>query len=197
MKKQEDNFQGDTLWALIQKSPRPSIFVDYPRKDPGIDNPTAMGKIMLRLLSQHEQTMVAGFAHKFAQEALKTDSGAAYDDVYRNAVSIEILQRACLSAERFKKDGEYRPFFPPTKMWRKELTKDETDYLIGAYLALAATKGAVVYNISPEDVDFWAMRLTLDAVGTLATLSHEAVTALLIAMANKLLAPIALPTEDE
>lgn len=193
----QDNFQGDGLWKVISKSPRPQTLIDYPRKDPGADTNQPMGKILLRLLSQQEQVIAAGYAHRFAEEALLTDIGAAYEDVYRIAVSLEILQRACMSAERFKKDGEFRPFFPPVKILRTTVTKDETDYLVGAYLALSATKGAVVCTIDPEDVDYWAMRLSLDAVGTLASLSQEAMTALLIAMATKLTAPPAPLTEDE
>lgn len=183
-KPKEEEFQGDQLWRLLAKTSRPTCTINYPRKDPG--DFSHMGKIVLRLLSQAEQTVCAIAAHRHAVEAIKQDQGAAYEDVYRIAATLEVLQRACLSAEKYKDDNREVLFFPPTQAWRKNVTADETEYLIGAYLGLQASKGAIRETVNEDDLFFWVHSLNTEGLTSLAPLSNDGVMSLIMAMAKRI-----------
>jgi hypothetical protein len=181
---QSESHKGDGVWQIICQTSRPFCFVSYPRKDP-VDG-SRLGEIMIRLLSQHEQNFCAYHAHEFARNYIKTEEGAAYDDVYRNAASLEVIQRACLSAERFRESGEFRPFFPPVSVLRDKITNDELQYLVGAYLALQSEKGAIRSEVTDDEVDMWSVLLTTEGATCIAGLDHDGVVSLLMAMSRRI-----------
>jgi len=180
----KEEFAGDQLWRLLQTTSRPTCKVNYPRKDPG--DRSSMGKIIMRLLSQAEQTACAVAAHDYALKAIKQDNCAAYEDVYRMSAQLEILHRACFSAEILKEEEQMHPFFPPVPILRKTLTEDETQYLIGAYLGLQTDKGAIRETVSEDDLFFWCHSLNTEGAASLAPLSHDGIMALILAMAKRI-----------
>jgi hypothetical protein len=181
---QSESHKGDGVWQIICQTSRPFCFVSYPRKDP-VDG-SRLGEILIRLLSQREQDFCAYYAHEFARNHMKAEEGAGYEDVYRNAASLEVIQRACLSAERFREKGEYRPFFPPVAVLRDKITNDELQYLVGAYLALQSEKGAIRSEVTDEEVDMWSVLLTTEGATCIAGLNHDGVASLLVAMARRI-----------
>jgi hypothetical protein len=179
-----EEFQGDSVWRMVENTPRPSIVVEYPRKDP-IKGFT-FGKIRMQLLSQEEQTHAITLAEKHAKEDAKLSSGPSYEDLYKSHLSLEIVQRASFSEEKYQDTGKLSIMFPPVKLMKMRMTDDELSYLITAYLNLQATKGAIRHVFNEGELEILPFMLLQNPEEILAGMSHDAMVNLLIAFAKKI-----------
>src|SRR4051812_9190417 len=110
----------DVLWAQITATPRPTRLVEFPRKLPGSDDP--LGYVAMRVLTQAEQSAALSAAEEYTRQRLKTvpkknEESLGYENIYRNASSVELLYRSCR-----RKDDYEHPAFPSPKMMREHLT---------------------------------------------------------------------------
>lgn len=179
----EEPFKADETFTLAVEVSRPFCVVDYPRKEPIKGMP--FGKILIQLLPLTDQIIAILDAHRQSLELLKTSEGEAYSDLYQLLLSLEILQRACFSADIHRDEGKLRPMFPPVKLLRGKLTDDEQSYLMKAYLTLQSTKGAVREFMDDEDLNFWVFQLQQDPIQSIAGLTHGGITSLLVALAKR------------
>ena len=187
----EEEFQGDSLWKMIENTPRPFVVIDYPRKDP--IKAFNFGQIRMQLLSVEEQEYAAIRAHQHAVMDLKNkktgeevEEGAAYEDLYRQHLSLEIVQGASFSEEKFRDTGKLVIMFPPVKLMRMRMTDDELSYLMLAYLDLQRSKGAVRDITPDEDVETYAFMLVNQPEQVLTGLGYDGMVGLLMAFAKNI-----------
>jgi len=180
----------DVVFLLLQQLPRPITRVDFPRKDPVTGEP--IGKIAMQVLSQQEQILAAISAETFTRNRLKIKPGDSvagsigYEDIYRNAVSAEVIQRACISANAYD-NGDIRQFFLTSKTVYDMLTTAEIGKLLSLYLAFQADCVSRIDKIDAAELDFWVDALQQEGVTALETLSPEAKNELLVMMAGRVL----------
>lgn len=187
MSEEQEQFQGDSTWLLLQSTPRASCVIDYPRKEPIKGIP--IGKIRVQLLAQDQQHLAQIFAAQFTNEAmgkLEIRDGSAWDEMYQSFLNLEIVQRSCFSEEIYQEKGQFKLFFPPVKLMKMIMTDDELSYLVKAYLTLQQTKGAIRDLIKGEDLRFWSFMIQSQPEQALSSLTHSGMSDLLIAMSEKL-----------
>lgn len=150
----------DEVWLHAKALPRPFVTCDLPRTDPGTGNP--VGTLRLQLLSQGEQLECAiaaeNYVKKHLPQALPGSEGRK--DLYEEALTIEMLWRACRRA----KTPEY-PFFSTPRDVR-DLSAEETGVLAELYKTARYRLGPVTESLSEEE--FYAIVDQLAAEGPTA-----------------------------
>lgn len=178
-----DDIAPSELWAALMQLPRPSKDVDFPGKDPG-GNP--IGKLKMVVLTQAEHMVCIAAADKVAKElikeAKKDEPTLAFDNLFHNAASVEVLARAC----RDFNDVE-RPAFPSPKQIRTKFTADQIGQLTRQYLQTQAELGPIVAWMTREEEDAWVAKLAEGgSVFPISFLSVEAQDRLLLSLACRL-----------
>lgn len=193
------DYTPDALWLQLSEMPRPQRVADFPRRDPITGK--MIGKVTIRVLSQAELMSAAAAAEKYALDLLKRsprkdEDSRAYDDIYKNESTVQILFRAVWRAKQIGPDewepGDL-PFFPSPESLRgnesgsKGLPQDEIGVLLRTYLITQRELGPIVSEMSEGEMEQWVDTL-VKAGGTfpLARLTSEAVDALLMRMASRL-----------
>lgn len=194
-----DNIPPDALWVQLSTMPRPQRVVDYPRIDPAADRP--VGKITIRVLSQAELMSAAAAAELYATTILKKEqkSGVfskAYEDIYNNESTVQILWRAVYRAKQIDEHtwvpGEW-PLFPSPEAIRGNvagslgLPQEELGVLMRTYLITQRELGPIVSEMGEGEMEAWVERLVkAGSTFPLAHLTSEALDALLMRMASRL-----------
>lgn len=189
----------DALWVQLSEMPRPQRVVDYPRRDPITGK--MVGKVTMRVLSQAELMSAAASAEKYAVDLLKRkpqrgEDSKAYDDIYANESTVQLLFRAVWRANQTGEDqwepGNL-PFFPSPEAIRgneagtKGLPQEEIGVLLQTYLRTQRELGPIVSEMTAEEVDAWVEALVkAGSTYPLSRLTSEALDALLMRMASRL-----------
>ncbi len=140
------------VWLAITTMPRPSVVVDFPRKNA---NGESVGQLRLRVLTQEEQMTCSADAERYTKKAIKEipkadEAQTGYSNVYNNAAAVEVLYQVCRN-----KDDVNKPFFPSPEAIRKALTPDEVGVLMMNYYTAQAELGPIVaYMTEPEQDAF-------------------------------------------
>lgn len=174
--------------ALFQKltsAERPHRITDLPRKGPDGE---PIAQVALVVLTQEEMNSAAAEAERRTRKLLgadvpkKDEAQAGYQDTYNNLAAIEILFRACKSAE----DPKVSAFRTPQEI-QSSMTSDEVGVLFHAYLTVQQELGPIVATMTQEEMDTWIKVLaeggTADPLGLL---SWGALTTLVRTMAVQL-----------
>lgn len=137
----------------LQEMPRPSKVVDFPRKN--LDG-QATGQIRIWVLKQEERMASIFEAERLTKHYLKDGKkdDLGYEDLYQDAVCVEVLTRACRNV-----DDPKRPAFPSSKQLRQELTTDELATLFQHYLTVQLELGPIVASMSEAEMTAWVERL--------------------------------------
>jgi len=173
---------ASVLWAKLQEMPRPSKLVEFPRK--GVDgNP--VGQLRIRVLTQEEQLICTDAAEKFAKARLKDGKRGeiGYEDLFSNAMCVEILYRACRDESNLDKAA-----FPSPKALQQQLTTDECDRLFAHYLTVQLELGPIIATMDEDTYNAWVERLA-EAEGAypLDLLSPDVLKRLAVTMAKQIM----------
>lgn len=185
--------------------PRPGRLVDFPRKG---EDGEPIGQIHMWILSQEEcltaqvaaEQYVRGLFGKsdkepeqpaglrFAGSMPKKDEASVFDVLHQNAVSVELLVRACRRPEGpDAHDGPKWPVFPSAAEVRKRLTNDEIGVLMREYLQIQADLGPIIAYMSEGEFEAWVERIAKSgSTAPFASLSWEAASELILRMASRL-----------
>lgn len=141
------------LWLKLQTLPRPFKLVDFPRQ--GSDG-QPVGQLAIRILTQEEQMICTAAAEEFVRKHIKDGKKdeLGYERLFSDAVSVEVLYRACRDA-----DDPERPAFPTPKQIREQLTTEECGKLFEYYLTVQLELGPTVISMSDEEMEAWIDRL--------------------------------------
>ncbi len=184
----------EELFALLSATERPSRIIDSPRKDPVTGEP--LGQFRICTLSTAELMVAQTSAERFVREMLKSNEGrgTGYEQLYSNALSIELLARS------IRKIADPKSvFFPTSKHIRDVFSIDEIAVLVNAYNILQAELGPIVASMTTTEVDAWIERLGRGGSAVpLSVLSSEALTALTMHLASRLhSSPTAITSSGE
>lgn len=136
----------------------------------------------MHLLSHQEQIEACISAAKFAKRHCE-EHQASYDDIYRNALSAEILHLACISEEKAKL-GAVRPFFTSIVEVREILTTPEVGNLVTAYIELQ-NEACRDKDFDPDALDLWVDEIKQDGLVALRGMPTDERDNLLVALANR------------
>lgn len=146
------------LWAHLINIPRPFREFDFPRLDPITKKP--FSKIAIWVLSQEELIISEAAAERFTRNLFKNEmpkdgeQATAYNDIYRNAASVEVLFRACRDVNDLT-----RPAFPSPSLMRKHFSTDEIGVLMNHYLTTQAEVGPIISKMTESEMDQWIKKL--------------------------------------
>ncbi len=190
------------LWARLQEMPRPTRIVDFPRKN---ESGEPIGQVRIRILTQEEQIAAAASADTFARKLLKEASREhiGYDEVYRNAMCVEILFRACRDV-----DEPTRPAFPRPEQIREHMTAEECGVLFEHYMTVQTEVGPLASSLSKEECEAWIEKIAKGGSAfPFDLLSSELQKILVLFMASRLAtsqtdtssvgSPLDAPDEDQ
>lgn len=179
--------EASELVTMLTTLPRPHKIVGYPRKLPGSEQPISHLAIVAAYIQDKINAQAA--AHAYTRQILadpnkaKADgktqfspeevSTLGYEGIFRNAVAIELLFRACKTVKRKPglKDstdigpGDYEmvqpmsPAFPGARWMRTTCTDDEIGVLTAAYLRAQMEIGPIVAMLSDAESDLWIEKL--------------------------------------
>lgn len=170
------------LWLRLAQLPRPSRTVDYPKLDPITGEP--MGKVLVQILTQEEQMEAAIAAERYTKAQVKdSDRGSlGYENVYKNACSVEVLYRAIKRV-----DKPTHTFFPSPRDIRQKMTPDEVGVLMAMYLEVQREMGPIVADMTDTELEAWITRLVEGGSAfPLGSLSSEGMSSLVMLMASRL-----------
>lgn len=174
----------DPTFLMLQQMPRPWKGIDFPRKDPV--NGDSIGRIALQLLSQQDQLLsaisAAQYVRRFAPELMS--SAEEYRNIYQNALSAEMVHRACLN-EEMAKEGKSRPFFPSVMKVHELLDSPEVGALVTQYVAMQSELEREK-TFDSSELDLWVDDLHTNGLMALVGVKPETLGAMLVAMANKI-----------
>jgi hypothetical protein len=161
------------LFRLLTICPRPFKVVPFPRIDPLTKQ--FIGEVAIWPLTQSELMSARVAAEKFTKDFfggdkhIETESNPGFDAVYRDAVTVELLCRACREPQDLK-----MPSFPAPKVARATLTADECAVLVRLYLQVQRECGPVVDMMTSDEMDAWLKRLAEEGSRVpLASLASE------------------------
>jgi hypothetical protein len=155
----KDDIPPSELWAKLAKATRPTLEVDFPRKDPTTGQP--IGKMLMRPLTQGEIIQAQSAALLFAKKMVKenADLAAAIENspVYQNACACEILFLACRRI-----DNANLPVFPTAESVRDPsvgLTNDECAVLMNEYEFVQLQLGPIAAYLTGDQREAFIKRL--------------------------------------
>lgn len=144
------------LFAKLSSAQKPHDIIDFPRKDA---NGEPLSQLAIVLLSQEEIMACSAGAEKTAKRLIgntKTEEQTqGYDNIYNNALAVEMLYRACKHPLDLTKS-----VFPSPQSISSLLSADEIAILINNYGTMQVTVGPVVGSMSEEEVEGWLAKLT-------------------------------------
>jgi hypothetical protein len=158
------------LVAMLQELPRPHKIVSYPRKLPGTDQPIAEIAMVAAFIQDKINAQASAHAYtrqiladprkskedgktKMSEEEMNT---LGYEGVFRNAVAIELLYRAC----KDPRDKSLKaPVFPGATWMRNYCTDDEIGVLTATYLRTQMEIGPIISMLSNAECDLWIEKL--------------------------------------
>jgi len=175
------NVEPADLWAKLTTLPRPTQDVPFPRRHP-VTKEWMQDKLSVQVLTEAELMSARAAADIYAKDLLKDvqrsgDANLGYQDIYRNALVVEVIVRAYRSPNMPGKP----PAFPSSQQARKFLTADEFAVLFQAYCTFQAESGPILSSMTPEEMNAWLDRLAEGASSVpLAALSSDAKNQLLL-----------------
>lgn len=145
------------LFRQLTQLPRPSKVVPFPRKDPITKE--WIGGVAIWPLTQSELMSARAAADAYAKKLLKDqqktgEDNRGYEDIYKDAATVEVLCRACRNPKNLKE-----PAFPSPKLARETLLADEWTVLSRAYLQIQRELGPIVDFMTAEEMNAWLVRL--------------------------------------
>lgn len=182
------NVEPTELWLRLTQRPRPFTVIDFPpSKLPGGKPTDPIGKVAIRVLTEHELHECMANAQRAAKEYLKGDTDAkqgnlGYEDIYRNELTFELIYNCCRDPNDIN-----RPVFLHPKLTRKFLTTDELAVLLDAYHLFRSESGPIISEMTVEEMDAWIAKLREGGSRVpLARLSGEAKSDLILYLLEKL-----------
>lgn len=179
------NVPPSELWTKLQAFPRPSLVVDYPRKDA---DGTPIGQLAIWPLTAGEQIAANVEADRFAKRLLKEaqqkgEANFGYEHTFSTEGSIQTLFRAC----RVHNDLSKALFPSPAKM-RETLAVEELSALYRIYCTVQVELGPTVTALTDEEYEQWIVELAKggSAAAPFALLSLEVQLSLVAFMASRL-----------
>jgi len=144
------------LWAAMAKAPRPRTLVDNPRKG---EDGAPIGSIAIEVLTVRALMSAQSAAEEYAQKLLVRApkyqaDGLGYAGIFNNAMTCEILARAC------KSPTAPILFFGPDEQQavanvRAWFSPSEAAVLFNAYCDLQHTSGPLMNAMTDDDVEAW------------------------------------------
>ena len=174
------NVEPVDLWTKLTTLPRPHTEVAFPRKDLKTGEPMT-DKVGLWVLTEAELMSARAAADAYAKDLLvgpqkSGDANLGYQDIYRNALVIEIVWRCCRNP--LNVGG---PAFPSSAMIRKFFTSDELAVLFHSYTAFQAESGPIISSMTKDEMEAWIEALIVGGSSVpLAPLPSGSVTELLM-----------------
>lgn len=180
------NVEPTALWLALSTKPRPVSIVDFPAsKLPGGGVGESIGKVAIRVLTEHELHGCRVNAERTAREMLKDDAkpgNLGYQDIYNNELAFELVYMACRDP-----DDHGRPVFLHPKLTRELLTTDEVAVLLDAYNLHRAESGPILAELTLAEMEAWIAKLQEGGSRVpLASLSGEAKSDLILHLVRKL-----------
>ena len=161
------NVEPSELWMALEKRPRPSKLIPFPVRA-GEESPGQLALVVLTESERHQARANAGaVARELCPGASPND--AAYLDVYRSELAIQLVVLAC----RNPKDEQLRfSTFPTAKHARQVLTTDEFTQLALAYDQFRTECGPVISELTPDECEAWLKALT-EGAGRVPLVQHS------------------------
>jgi hypothetical protein len=155
------------LFERLTAMPRPHEMVDFPRKDA---DGVAIGRVAMWPLREQEILQAQAAATLFTRKILadddtkKSGDDHGYLELYNNAVSVEILQRACRRTKWDDEKSEWvahltTPMFPKSSDLRERLLHDEIGVLFNDYMLVQRRLGPITHQLSKPECEAWIKRL--------------------------------------
>jgi len=175
------------LWGQLTTLPRPTKEIGYPRRHP-VTGDWLEARVSVQVLTEAELMSARAAADTYAKSVLKDaqksgDANLGYQDIYRNALVVEVIVRAC----RAPGMPGNPPAFPNAELARKFVTSDEFAVLFQAYCDFQAESGPIISMMTNDEMEQWLERLAEGASQVpLAALSSDAKNLLLLHSASRL-----------
>jgi hypothetical protein len=158
------------LYERLTAMPRPHEMVDFPRCNAEGE---PVGKVAMWPLREQEILQAQAAATLYTRKILadpetqgqgRTGDDHGYLEVFNNAMTTEILHRAC---RRTKWDEERRewvahlgtPMFPRSADVRASLLHDEIAVLFNEYMLVQRRLGPITNQLSKAECEAWIRRL--------------------------------------
>ena len=179
------DIERSALFMKLSSATRPHVIVDFPRNGPDGE---PIAQIAMVVLTQDELIGAAAEAERVTRKLLasdlpkKEDAQLGYNDVYQNNSAVQVLFRACKSAEDVKV-----PAFKTPNEISSQLTNDEIGVLMHHYLTVQQELGPIVASMSEEEFESWVTALVEGGSAVpLDLLSWGALTTLVCTLARQL-----------
>lgn len=149
------NVEPADLWTRLTTLPRPHTEVAFPRRDSATGQ-WMTDKVGLWVLTEAELMSCRAAADIYAKDLLDKnapksgDASLGYLDIYRNALVVEVVWRACRNPQAL-----LGPAFPSTAMIRRYLTSDELAVLFQAYSTFQVESGPMLSSMTKDEMDAW------------------------------------------
>jgi hypothetical protein len=144
------------LFEELIKQPRPHVDVDFPRNNQE-GQPLAMLKMVVLTQAETDAALASAEAHtkKILGENMpkKGEASTAYEVVFNNQKTIDVLFRACKNF-----DDPSKPFFP-TRQAILSLTSDEIAVLANHYFTVQVQLGPVIAAMTTEEMQEYIKRI--------------------------------------
>lgn len=151
------HIKPETLFAELMKLPRAHRVVDFPI----IRDDKPVCQVAIWVLTQAESMAAISAAEAFTRKTLKLSGDIperdqaqqGYQDIYRNAASVEVLLRAVRSESNLN-----IPFFK-NRDELMMLTNDQIGVLMQHYLVVQEELGPIASKMDEADIQSWIKRL--------------------------------------
>ena len=149
------NVEPADLWTKLSTLPRPHTEVSFPRRNSETGE-WFTDKVGLWVLTEAELMACRAAADLYAKDLLDKnapksgDASLGYLDIYRNALVVEVVWRACRNPAAL-----LGPAFPSTAMIRRYMTSDELAVLFQAYSTFQQESGPMLSSMTKEEMDAW------------------------------------------